>query len=386
MAGTDKTPGIATDESATPSAIARKPRARDANPHLFRPITFRSVTAKNRIMMSPMCQYCAVSGLPDDWHFQHLAARAVGGTGIVFTEATHVEARGRITRHCLGLWNEAQRDAFARIAAFVKAQGAVAAIQIAHAGRKASTAVPWEGGKPLAREQGAWEVIGPSPLPFAPDFAVPVEMDRQTIDGTLALFAASTRRAREAGFQLLEVHAAHGYLLHSFLSPISNRRTDDYGGSFDNRIRLLMETIDAVRSEWPEALPLFVRISCTDWVEGGWDIDDSIRLAEVVKAGGKVDLIDCSSGGLDPRQKIPLYPGYQLSFAESIKRRAGIATAAVGLIHSPDLAEHIVGNQQADLVVLGRALLAEPYWPLRAAKALHGEAPWPRQYERGNIF
>jgi 2,4-dienoyl-CoA reductase-like NADH-dependent reductase (Old Yellow Enzyme family) len=381
-----KLAGIATDESATPPSAAPKTRMRDAAPHLFRPASFRSVMAKNRIMMSPMCQYSATDGTPDDWHFQHLAARAVGGTGIVFTEATHVEPRGRITPNCLGLWNDTQRDAFTRIASFIKSQGAVAGIQLAHAGRKASTMRPWGGGKPLTREEGAWEVIGPSAVPFAPDYALPVAMDEKTIEATLGLFAASTRRSREAGFQIIEVHAAHGYLLHSFMSPISNQRTDRYGGSFENRIRMLLETIDAVRSEWPDDLPLFVRISCTDWVDGGWDLEDSIRLGEVLKSGGKVDLIDCSSGGLDPRQKIPLYPGYQLSFAEAVKHKADIATAAVGLIHSPDLAEHIVANRQADLVVLGRALLAEPYWPLQAAKALRTSAPWPRQYERGDIF
>ncbi|MBI3042682.1 MAG: NADH:flavin oxidoreductase/NADH oxidase [Betaproteobacteria bacterium] len=366
--------------------MAPKAPVRDRGPHLFNPVAFRSVTARNRIMMSPMCQYCATSGTPDDWHFQHLSARAVGGTGIVFTEATHVEARGRITPHCLGLWNDEQRDAFKRIASFVKSQGAVAGIQLAHAGRKASTKRPWDGGKPLSREEGAWQVIGPSALPFALEYAVPIEMDRKTIGETIELFVASARRAREAGFQVLEVHAAHGYLLHSFLSPLSNQRTDEYGGSFDNRIRLLVQTVDAVRGVWPEELPLFVRISCTDWVDGGWNIDDSIRLAGMLKAAGKVDLIDCSSGGLDPRQAIPTSPGYQLFFAESIRRRAGVATAAVGLIHSPDFAEHIVANQHADLVVLGRTLLAEPYWPLRAAKALRAPTPWPRQYERANIF
>jgi len=359
---------------------------RDPTPHLFRPATFRSVTARNRIMVSPMCQYSAVDGLPNDWHFQHLASRAVGGAGIVFTESVHVEPRGLITRKCLGLWNDAQRDALARIAGFVKSQGAVPGIQIGHAGRKASVASPREGGKPLTAEQGAWPVIGPSPIAFGEGYPVPAEMDRKTIDAMLALFAASARRAREAGFQIVEVHAAHGYLINEFLSPLSNRRTDDYGGSFDKRARFLLEAIEAVRSEWPEELPVFVRISATDWIEGGWDIESSVQLAQKLKAGGRVDLIDCSTGGIGQPRGIRIHPGYQVEFASAVRNRGGMASGAVGLIHGADMAEMIVANGHADLVVLGRAMLADPYWPLHAAKKLRAKIAWPVQYERGDIY
>ena len=374
-----------TNPHASRGENDRKILQRDTTPHLFRPITFRSVTARNRIMVSPMCQYSATDGVADDWHFQHLASRAVGGAGIVFTEVVHTEARGRITPYCLGLWNDGQRDALARIVRFVKAQGAVAGIQIGHAGRKGSTARPWDGGKALAAEQGAWQTIAPSPVPFG-DFAVPVEMDRRTIDATLAQFAASTRRGREAGFDLVELHAAHGYLIHEFMSPLSNQRGDQYGGSFENRIRFLLEAVNAVRSEWPDDKPLFVRISSTDWIEGGWDLDSSVRLAEVLKAGGKVDLIDCSSGALAPQQKITLHPGYQVPFAQAIRSRAGIATGAVGLINAPELAEQILANGQADLIIMARAMLNDPYWPLHAARTLKTKVKWPSQYERGDIF
>jgi len=359
---------------------------RDPNPHLFRPVTFRSVTARNRIMVSPMCQYSATDGVPNDWHLQHLGSRAVGGAGIVFTEMTNVEARGRITTGCLGLWNDAQRDAFARIVRFVRSQGAVAGIQLAHAGRKASTQCPWEGGKGLQPEQGGWPIVGPSALPFGDGYPVPQEMDEKTIAATVGLFAAAARRAREAGFDLVELHGAHGYLISSFLSPISNRRTDRYGGSFENRIRFLLEVIDAVRAEWPDEKPLFVRISCSDWMEGGWDIEASVRLAQQLKAGGKVDLVDCSSGGVDPRQRLSQFPGYQVPFSAAVRNRAGIATGAVGLINSPDLAEQILASGQADIVVMARAFLNDPYWPLHAAKALKAKMSWPKQYERGDIF
>jgi 2,4-dienoyl-CoA reductase-like NADH-dependent reductase (Old Yellow Enzyme family) len=379
-----------TKPQAAPNPVQgeneRKIFRRDPNPHIFRPITFRSVTARNRIVCSPMCQYSAIDGVPSDWHFQHLGCRAVGGAGIVFAEMTNVEPRGRISPGCLGLWNDQQRDAFARIAAFVKAQGALAGIQLAHAGRKASTLRPWEGGRPLSPANGGWLIIGPSPIPFGEDHVVPQEMDAKTISGVVALFAASARRAREAGFDVIELHGAHGYLISSFLSPITNRRTDRYGGSFENRIRFLLEVIDSVRSEWPDDKPLFVRISCTDWMEGGWDLDASVKLAQLLKAGGKVDLIDCSSGAVDPRQKINLHPGYQVPFAAAVRSRAGIATGAIGLISSPDMAEQIVASGQADLVVMARAFLNDPYWPLHAAKALKAKIPWPSQYERGDIF
>ncbi len=353
---------------------------------LFRPVTFRSVTARNRIMVSPMCQYSAVDGVPNEWHFQNLASRAVGGAGIVFVEMSNVEARGRITAGCMGLWNDGQRDALASIARFVKSTGAVAGIQIAHAGRKASCSRPWEGGKGLAPEQGGWPIIAPSPLPFGQGFPLPQEMDAGTIADIVAQFAASTRRAREAGFEIVELHGAHGYLISSFLSPVSNRRTDRYGGSFDNRIRFLLEIVDAVRTEWPAEKPLFVRISCTDWMDGGWNLEESVKLAQILKKGGQVDLVDCSSGGVDPRQKIDLHPGYQIPFAAAVRSRAGIATGAVGMISSPEMAEDIVSSGKADLVVMARAFLNDPYWPLHAAKALKTKIAWPPQYERGNIF
>jgi len=372
--------------NATSGEDARRVLVRDPNPHLFRPVTFRSVTARNRIMVSPMCQYSATDGAPDDWHFQHLASRAVGGAGFVFTEVSHVEPRGRITSHCLGLWKDDHVDAYARIARFLKAQSAVAGIQIGHSGRKGSTARPWEGGKGLAPDQGGWEVIAPSALPFSETYPTPVEMDAATIAATAKLFAATARLALHAGFDVIEVHAAHGYLISEFLSPISNRRADRYGGSFENRIRFLLETVDAVRSEWPDDKPLFVRLSCTDYMDGGWALDDSVRLAQVLKRGGKVDLIDCSSGGVDPRQKMAVHPGYQVPFSAAIRARAEIATGAVGLIYSPDMAEQILANGQADIVIMARAMLNDPYWPLHAAKALKTKAPWPRQYERGDIF
>lgn len=359
---------------------------RNPHPHLFRPINFASVKAANRIMLSPMCQYCASDGMPDDWHFVHLGSRAVGGAGIVFTEAVHVEPRGRITPYCLGLWSEAQAEQFARIAGFVRAQGAVAGIQLGHAGRKASTMRPWEGSGPLAPQDGGWEVIGPSAAAFAKGYPTPRAMDRATMEEVVVAMARATRYAREAGFQVVEIHAAHGYLLHQFLSPLSNLREDEYGGSFDNRIRYLMETLAAVRAEWPRELPLFIRVSATDGVEGGWDLAQTIELGQRLKARGDVDLIDCSSGGNDPRQSIEIHPGYQVPLAQSIREATGLPTAAVGLIHSPDMAEQILANGQADLVVLGRTLMAEPYWPLQAARALRAEMAWPVQYERSNIF
>ena len=374
-----KAPRAAEDE--------RRILKRDPDPHLFRPLAMRSVTARNRIMLSPMCQYSATEGAANAWHMQHLGARAAGGAGIVCTEATHVEARGRITPHCLGLWNDAQRDALAPIAAFIASQGAVPAIQLAHAGRKGSVTRPWEGTKPLAREAGGWSVIGPSPLRFSETFPVPKAMDADDIAAVIAAFRAAARRAREAGFKLAEMHGAHGYLFHQFLSPLSNKRTDGYGGTLASRARLLMECLDAVRAEWPADLPLGVRLSCTDWVPGGWDVAEAVELVRLLKARGDVDFVDCSSGGNDPAQQIPLYPGYQVGFAERVRRETGIVTAAVGLIHSPDMAEEILASGRADLVVLGRTLLGDPVWPLRAAKALKAQGvKWPVQYERADIF
>jgi 2,4-dienoyl-CoA reductase-like NADH-dependent reductase (Old Yellow Enzyme family) len=364
----------------------RRVLRRDPNPHLFRPLTIRSVSLRNRIMLSPMCQYSAVDGVADDWHFVHLGSRATGGSGLVFTEATHVEPAGRITTSCLGVWNDSQRDALARIAAFVSARGAVPGIQLAHAGRKGSITRPWEGSRPLAPSDGGWEVIAPSAIPFAEGFAVPREMDAHGIERIVGTFASAARRAREAGFQVLELHGAHGYLIHEFLSPLSNRRADAYGGDLAGRARFLMDIIDAVRGEWPSSLPLFVRLSCTDWVEGGWTLEDTLALAHSLAPRGDVDAIDCSSGGNDPRQRIPVHPGYQVPFAEAVKRASGLHAVAIGLIHSADMAEQILGNGQADLVALGRSLLDDPYWPLHAARQLRASVPWPVQYERGDIF
>jgi 2,4-dienoyl-CoA reductase-like NADH-dependent reductase (Old Yellow Enzyme family) len=371
----------------TPGENERRVLRRDPNPFLFRPLTIRSVTIKNRIMLSPMCQYSATDGLMNDWHFAHLGARATGGAGIVFTEAVHTEARGRITHHCLGLWNDEQRDQMRRVVDFIAAQDAIPAIQLGHAGRKASVKRPWEGSKPIPVDHGGWQPIAPSALPFAAGWPTPTAMTKAMIEEFVEQVTDAAARARAAGFRILEIHGAHGYMLHQFFSPLSNQRDDDYGGSFENRIRLLRETVEAVRGVWPQNLPLFLRLSSTDWVEGGWTLDDTIRLCGTLKQSGHVDLIDCSSGGNDPRQKIPIHPAYQVPFAAAVKAQTGFMTGAVGLIHTPDLAESIVANNQADLVVLGRALLADPVWPLRAANALKATTvKWPVQYERSNIF
>jgi 2,4-dienoyl-CoA reductase-like NADH-dependent reductase (Old Yellow Enzyme family) len=365
---------------ASPRTAAASAPPLPVTPRLFTPLKLRSVTARNRIMLSPLCEYSAKEGMPNAWHLVHLGALAVGGAGIVFTEATGVEARGRITLACTGLWNDAQRDAWQPIAAFIAGQGAVPGMQLAHAGRKASTRPPHEGRKPLTQADGGWETIAPSPLPFDAGSPVPVEMTDRHIAEVVAAFAAAAKRALEAGFKIVEVHAAHGYLLQEFLSPLTNRRQDRYGGSLENRARLLMDVLDAVRKAWPESLPLFVRISASDWMPGGWDLEQSIALARLLKRRGDVDLIDCSSGGNDPRQQIALGPGYQVPFAEAIRRETGMATAAVGLIREPAQAEEILVREQADLIVLGRMLMADPHWPLRAAKQLGFDHPWPTQF------
>ena len=342
-----------------------------AVPHLFQPVTFRSVTARNRITVSPMCQYSAEDGLGNDWHIQNLGAKAAGGAGIVFTEATHVSAIGRITPGCLGLWNDAQEAFLARLAALISRLGAVPGIQIAHAGRKASVTPPWEGNKPIPHAAGGWTPLAPSAIPFGEGYTIPEALRPGQIAEIVGQFAATARLARRAGFKIAEIHAAHGYLLHSFLSPLANHRDDSYGGDLAGRSRALMEVIDAVRGEWPAELPLFVRLSCTDWVEGGFTLEEAVMLAKRLKARGDVDLIDCSSGGASPAQRIPsLHPGYQVPFAERIRHEAGIATGAVGLIRDPFHAEEILGNGRADLVFLARALLADPAWPQRAARSL----------------
>lgn len=350
---------------------------------LFDPITLRSLTVPNRAWMAPMCQYSALAegpdtGAPHDWHLAHLGARAVGGTGLILTEATAVNPEGRISPWDLGLWNPRQTEAFARIVKFLRSQGAVAGIQLAHAGRKASTDRPWKGGGPLP----AWQPVGASPVPFADGYQVPTELTTSQIADVVADFAAAARRALEAGFQVVEVHGAHGYLISSFLSPHANHREDSYGGSFSNRIRLALEVVDAVRTEWPDDLPVFFRVSATDWLpEGGWTPDDTVALASELKAHG-VDLLDASSGGNSTGQRIPVGPGYQVPFASRVREESGLATGAVGLITEASQAEEIVASGQADAVFLGRALLRDPNWARAAARELGAEVRVPEQYLR----
>jgi len=351
-------------------------------PHLFQPLTVRSVTLRNRIGVSPMCQYSATDGVANDWHYVHLGSRAVGGAGLVIVEATGVAPEGRITPGCLGLWSDKHIEPLARIANFVKEHGAVAGIQIAHAGRKASAAFPWQGSVHLSGAQGGWPTIAPSAIPFGDILAiVPRAMTEADIARVQNDFVTAAKRALAAGFNWLELHAAHGYLFNEFLSPLTNRRTDKYGGSFENRTRLLLDTARAVRKVWPDNLPLAVRISAIDWMPGGWQIEDSIALAKLLKAGG-VDLIDTSSGGLVPDAKIEVRPGYQVPFAEQIRRGAAIATAAVGFITEPKQADDIVRCGQADVVLLAREFLRDPYWPAHAAKVLGFQLPPPNQYAR----
>ena len=354
-----------------------------SNPQLFEPVTFRSVTARNRITVAPMCQYSADNGLGSDFHVQHLGARAFGGAGIVMAEATAVEDIGRITHGCLGLWKDEHGDVMKRLANVIALGGAVPAIQIAHAGRKASCHVPWEGGAPILPEKGGWRPVAPSPIAFNPDGIEPMALTTNQIAGISAQFAATAKRALEAGFRILEIHSAHGYLSHSFLSPISNQRNDGYGGDLAGRSRFLMETIDAVRAVWPSDLPLFVRLSCSDYKAGGLTIEDTVELSRRLKARGDVDLIDCSSGGITPDVRPPsLHPGYQVPFADAIKHGAGIATGAVGLIQDPQHAAEIIGNKRADLVFVARVMLADPAWPLRVAKALGVKVDYAIQYGR----
>jgi len=349
--------------------------------HLFTPIRLRSVECRNRVFVSPMCQYSSVDGFPTDWHLVHLGSRAVGGAGLVMTEATSVTPDGRISPDDLGIWSDAHGEALRRIVAFIKDQGAVPAVQLAHAGRKASTAAPWAGGAPVARERGGWQVSAPSALAFASGYQVPRELTSQDLADLADRYAEAARRALDAGFTAVEVHAAHGYLLHQFLSPLSNQRTDEYGGSYENRVRFPLAVARRVRAVWPAELPVLVRVSATDWVDGGWTLEDSIELSRRLKDEG-VDLVDCSSGGLVPGAKIPAGPGYQTPFAAAIRAQAGIATAAVGLVTSPEQAEQIIATGAADAVLLARELLRNPYWPLMAARRLGADASWPRQYER----
>lgn len=351
--------------------------------NLFTPLSQRSLTLRNRIVVSPMCQYSAEDGVPNQWHFVHLGSRAVGGAALVISEATAVEARGRISPADTGLWNDGQAQAWAPITHFIREAGAVAGVQLAHAGRKASVAAPWNGGGPAAPADGGWRpVIAPSALAFDADSIEPQAMSLADIDALVQAFAAAAQRALDAGFELAEIHGAHGYLLHEFLSPLSNRRDDDYGGSFANRIRLLRRVIAAVRSVWPERLPLWLRISATDWAaEGGWDLEQSCALVEAIRGEG-VDLIDVSSGGTLPKAEIPVGPGFQTPFAAEIRRRCGVATGAVGMITAPAQADHIVRTAQADVVLLARELLRDPYWPRRAAAELRQKIEAPVQYQR----
>lgn len=354
----------------------------DSEPHLYSPLRIREITFRNRIAVSPMCQYSCEDGFANDWHLVHLGSRAAGGAALVIAEATAVEARGRISPGDLGLWKDEHIPALARIADFVRSQGGVPGIQLAHAGRKASTHVPWErGGGAIPVEEGGWQTVAPSAVPFREDQPRPTELGKAEIKNLVDAFAAAAQRALAAGFQVVEIHAAHGYLIHEFLSPLSNFRTDEYGGTFRNRIRFALEVTEAIRGVWPGSLPLFTRISASDWVQGGWDVSDSVQFAMLLKAAG-VDLIDCSSGGVVSHAKIPVGPGYQVPFAAQIRREAGILTGAVGLITEPGQADSIVRGGQADMVLLARKMLRDPYWPLHAANELGAQAAVPVQYQR----
>ena len=350
-------------------------------PHLFTPLTLRGVEFRNRVFVSPMCQYSAENGLANDWHLVHAGSRAVGGAGLVIVEATAVAPSGRISPDDLGLWSDEQAEPLARLARFVKAQGAAAGIQLAHAGRKASTAAPWAGGRPLPEADGGWMPVAPSPIPFGPGYAEPHELSPAEIGRVVEEFAAAARRAEAAGFDVIELHAAHGYLLHEFLSPLTNTRTDEFGGSFEGRARFPLAVAARLREVWPASRPLFVRISATDWVEGGWSLDDSLAFAKRLAVIG-VDLVDCSSGGAVAHAKIPVGPGFQAPFAAAVRREAGVATGAVGMITSAEQAEQILATGQADAVLLARELLRNPYWPLVAARRLGATVEWPRQYLR----
>jgi 2,4-dienoyl-CoA reductase-like NADH-dependent reductase (Old Yellow Enzyme family) len=353
-------------------------------PGLFEPLTLRSVTLRNRIGVSPMCQYSSEDGFATDWHLVHLGARATGGAGLVMMEATAVTPEGRITPADAGIWSDAHIDALRRVTRYIEEQGAVPAIQIAHAGRKASHQSPWLGGADLPPAQGGWETVGPSAIAFSDKMRPPRALTKAEIEAHVRAFADGARRAKAAGFKLIEIHAAHGYLLHSFLSPLSNKRTDEYGGDFERRTRFLLETVHAVRAAIGDELPLAVRLSATDWVEGGWTGEDTVALARLLKAAS-VDLVDCSTGGNVADAKIPVAPGYQVPFADAVRNEAGVASAAVGLITEAKQAEAIVREGRADVVLLARELLRDPYWPLQAALELGvkgAEFPVPKQYKR----
>ncbi|WP_324678977.1 NADPH dehydrogenase NamA [Hymenobacter sp. GOD-10R] len=347
---------------------------------LFSPLRLRGLELKNRIVVSPMCEYSSQDGFANDWHLVHLGSRAVGGAGLILFEATAVSPEARITPDDLGIWKDEHIEGLRRITSFLEAHGSVPGIQLAHAGRKASTFSPWKGEGAVPAEQG-WQTVAPSAVPFSPTYPQPVALDQTGIQKVLNDFREATRRSLEAGFKVIEIHAAHGYLLHEFYSPLSNQRTDDYGGSFENRIRLLLEIIDAVRETWPAEYPLLVRISATDWTEGGWTIEDSVRLAKVLK-DKQIDLIDTSTGGNVPQAEIPVGPGYQVEFAARVKQEANIPTGAVGIITTAQQAEDILANNQADLILMARELLRDPYFPLHAAQELGADLEWPVQYQR----
>ena len=349
--------------------------------HLFSPLKLRDLTIPNRIFVSPMCQYSSSNGKPNNWHFVHYGSRAVGGAGLVITEAMAITPDGRISPDDLGIWSSEHAEAYIPLVDFIKAHGSTAGIQLAHAGRKAATAAPWLGGKPLAPDNRGWQPLAPSPIPFAPGHQTPREATADDLNKIIRQFTEATRHALTAGFQVVELHAAHGYLLHQFLSPLTNQRSDEFGGSLENRMRFPLQVASAVRKTWPDNLPMFVRISATDWVEGGWDVEQSIEFCRQLKQLG-VDLIDCSSGGLVADAVIPVKPGFQVPFATEIKNKLNIATGAVGLITDPEQAEQIIATEQADAVLLGRKLLSDPYWPLHAAQTLGANHLWPVQYER----
>ncbi len=348
---------------------------------LFEPLKLRGTEFRNRIFVSPMCQYSSLDGMPTDWHLVHLGSRAVGGAALVMVEATAVSPEGRISPADSGIWSGDHARAFKRITAFIRDQGAIPGIQLAHAGRKAATDLPWRGGKPLTKARGGWLPVGPSPVAFDQDSRTPREMTPEDLEEVTAQFLTAARYSLEAGFEVLELHMAHGYLLHEFLSPLSNQRTDEFGGSLENRMRFPLLVAEALRDAWPGHLPFFVRLSCTDWVEEGWDFAQSVVLCRRMKALG-VDLIDCSSGALVPYAKIPAGPGFQVPFAAALRNEVQIATGAVGLITDPAQAEQIIVTGAADAVLLGREFLRDPYWPLHAAKTLDVDLPWPRQYLR----
>lgn len=350
-------------------------------PDLFTPLAIRGVTLRNRIVMSPMCQYSSVDGFATDWHLVNLGTRAVGGVALAIAEATAVTPDGRISPADLGIWDDAHIPGLRRCVDFVERQGAIAGIQLAHAGRKASTRPPWDGGGHIPASEGGWQTVAPSAIPFRDGDPIPQPLTDANIQTVIVAFAAAARRALDAGFRVIELHAAHGYLLHEFLSPLSNRRDDRYGGSFDNRIRFVCETVAAVRAVLPDDFPLFVRISATDWAEGGWDVDQSVRLVRALAPLG-VDLIDCSTGGMVPGVRIPVGAGYQVEFAERIRRETGVLTGAVGMITDAAQSDEIISSGRADVVILARQLLRDPYFALRAGKQLGADVAWPLQYQR----